>query len=111
MHWFDQVFALIAVGCLIGLPMGVIAGWIWWRRIGKQLEGWRSVVSKVGVVYSALIVALITVCEIEMPHGSPPGAGFPFTYRWGPVIFRFSAVGILFVLAGIGWVRWAILVS
>jgi hypothetical protein len=114
MHWYtrvlDFVVGCLLVGLLFGLPIGVIAGWTWWVRVGRQIRGWRGVTSKLGVLYSSVILGVIAVCEFRIPH-APAGAEFPYAYHWAPIVFRVSIVGVVIALLGKGWARAASLVT
>jgi len=105
MHWFVDMFFFLAVCALLALPFAVIAGWTWWVKSGNKFHGWRNLANKLGVLYSTLIVVLIVVSEMRTPHNSPTGAGYQYAYHWAPIIFRFSAVGLVLALVGRGWAR------
>jgi hypothetical protein len=104
MRWYDQVFMAV-IGLLeLAVPFMALAGWIWWSKRGRHVPGWRGVVSKIGVLYSSLIVAVIAVCLLGIPH-APAGAEFPYANHWSPIVFRFSLVGVVVAVLGKGWVR------
>jgi hypothetical protein len=111
MRWYDDVIFGLMIFMVVASPFASIFGWVWWFRRGGGLHGWRNTTSKLGVVYSTFIVALMVAFTAGAPKNSPTAAEFPYTHHWAPIIFRFSTVGLLFALAGKGWVRMAILIS
>jgi hypothetical protein len=105
MHWYDQVF-LAAAGCFaLGLPVFVLWGWAWWSMCGEKHKDWRWTISKVGVVYSTVIMGMAVAFVTMAPKNSITGAEFPYTYHWAPLIFRFSAAGLLLAVFGRGKLR------
>jgi hypothetical protein len=105
MRWHDFVFSAGMFGLALSLPAGVIWGWVWWGKNGRDLKGWRWGLSKAGVIYSTLILGSIIGFVVLGPKNSHTAAEFPYTYRWGPKIFWFSSIGIINAVFGRGRIR------
>ncbi|MGA3053393.1 MAG: hypothetical protein ABSD63_04235 [Candidatus Korobacteraceae bacterium] len=90
-------------------PIAVLYACSWWHHNRRQ-PGWRIWISKLGIIYSILILAGMAAFLVGTPH-SPEYAAFPYTYRWAPRLARASMPCLLFAIFGKGHVRVAVAIA
>jgi len=102
MRWYDQVFGLVVLFLVLGLPVGTIYAAHRWR-VERGLTGWRVWVGRVGAVYSLLLLAMV-IGWFVWPHPGEWGERIA-TVRFAPIGFRIGAIGLIFASLGKGRIR------
>lgn len=99
MHWYGYLLFLVLVVLMFAAPAAVIYGFVWLGQHPQERD-WRTRVSKLGVIYSALLPIGILVFWGGAPHSGLP---HPDVYRWEPVGVIGSLPPLLFAMFGKEW--------
>lgn len=106
MHRYTQVVdfivGILGWGLLLGFPVGAIYA-VHRLRKEREMTGWRIWVSRVGAVYSILLLAMAIGLYLSQ-HFSEWGARIE-TVRFSTIGFRLGAIGLLFAIFGKGRMR------
>jgi|ERR1019366_10379656 hypothetical protein len=105
MNWFGYLLVVLYLISLAAIPATVVYGLIWWRGIGSPLKEWRAVVSKVGVVWSAVNLLLIVSFFVSTRIHPLPFNDFNPAYSWARRGFLAGSPGVIFAALGKGRVR------